>query len=70
MKYTFSSKPFPYIIIDDTFSKENDEYDSICNELYFHANNALTPSEYSGAKNANGEYMSNAKGLILSLIHI
>ena len=69
MNYTFSSKPFPYIIIDDTFSKENHEYYSIWSELYFHANNALYPSEYSGAKNDDGTYMSNAKGLILDHLY-
>lgn len=67
MNYTFSSKPFPYIIIDDTFNKE--EYSLIWKELYFHANNALNPSEYSGAKNKDGTYMSTAKGLILDHLY-
>ena len=62
-KFTFSSKPFPYIIIDNTFS--SCEYSSIWKELYFHANNALTPSEYAGAKDEDGTFMSTAKALIL-----
>ena len=65
VKFTFSSKPFPYIIIDNTFSKEGCEYSSIWKELYFHANNALTPSEYAGAKDEDGTFMSTAKALIL-----
>ena len=65
-KFTFSSKPFPHVIIDNTYSR--DEYPRIWKELKFHGDNALEPINYAAAK-VNGKYLSTAKGLILNELY-
>lgn len=63
MNYQIFNDPFPHLIIEETF--DNVECDLIWRELSFLLNKLHSPERYYAAKNEDGSYMTNAKGMSL-----
>jgi len=66
MKFTIVKDPIPFLIIDDTYDK--DEQVKIFKELDFLSEKLITPEQTGSAKNDNGELKKNT-GLFLDSVY-
>ena len=67
MKFTIVKDPIPFLIIDNTYNKEEEKL--IFNEIEFFANKFQSADQTGSASDINGNLKKNNKGIFLDNVY-